>query len=96
MGKHGRSNCGLNERKKFLDAILGVYIAGQGHSDRHRPAAGVKQWMALAVNIQLEQLLHTQLHRITPLMTHLPEHGTFPTLVLGFANGGGDNFFFFF
>ena len=25
-------------------------IAGQEHPDRHRPTAGIKQWMALAVD----------------------------------------------
>jgi len=40
-------------------------IAGQEHPDRHRPAEGIKQWMAPAVDTQLNQLFHTQFHHKT-------------------------------
>lgn len=39
-------------------------IAGQEHPDRHRPTAGIKQWMAPAVDTQLNQLFHTQFHHV--------------------------------
>lgn len=39
-------------------------IAGQEHPDRHRPTAGIKQWMAPAVDTQLNQLFHTQFHQV--------------------------------
>jgi len=38
-------------------------IAGQEHPDRHRPAEDIKQWMAAAVDTQLNQLFHTQFHQ---------------------------------
>ena len=38
-------------------------IAGQEHPDRHRPTAGIKQWMAPAVDTQLNQLFRTQFHQ---------------------------------
>jgi hypothetical protein len=38
-------------------------IAGQEHPDRHRPTEGIKQWMAPAVDTQLNQLFHTQFHQ---------------------------------
>jgi len=41
-------------------------IAGQEHPDRHRPAEDIKQWMAPAVDTQLNQLFHTQFHQISP------------------------------
>jgi hypothetical protein len=42
-------------------------IAGQELPDRHIPTAGIKQWMAPAVDTQLNQLFHTQFHQ-----THSP------------------------
>jgi len=41
MGNHDNSEYGLDERKKLLDAMLGVRIAGQEHPDRHRPTEGI-------------------------------------------------------
>jgi hypothetical protein len=38
-------------------------IAGQEHPDRHRPTEGIKQWMAPAVDTQLNQFFHTQFHQ---------------------------------
>lgn len=37
-------------------------IAGQEYPDRHRPTEGIKQWMAPAVDTQLNQLFHTHFH----------------------------------
>jgi hypothetical protein len=41
-------------------------IAGQEHPDRHRPTIATKQWMAPAVDKQLNQLFHTQFHHKAP------------------------------
>ena len=60
-------------------------IAGQEHPNRHRPTAGIKQWMAPAVDKKLNQLFHTQIHQVmspggryefhSPLVSrrHLPD-----------------------
>ena len=34
-------------------------IAGKEHPDRHGPTAGIKQWMAPAIDTQLNELFHT-------------------------------------
>jgi hypothetical protein len=39
-------------------------IAGQEHPDRHRPTLAIKQWMAPAVDTQLNQLFHTQFRQV--------------------------------
>jgi hypothetical protein len=47
-------------------------IAGQEHPDRHRPTAGIKQWMAPAVDTQLNQLFHTQFHHFSLFRGKVP------------------------
>jgi hypothetical protein len=37
-------------------------IAGQEHPDPHRHTQGVKQWIAAAVDTQVNKLSHTQFH----------------------------------
>jgi hypothetical protein len=38
-------------------------ISGPEHPDPHRPTAGIKQWIAPAINTQLNQLFHTSFHQ---------------------------------
>jgi len=48
--------------KEMVEMSNLLKIARQVHPDRHNPIKGIKQWMAQAVDTQLNQLFHTQFH----------------------------------